>query len=89
MAAPPTGARFAISLKPWNSSVTKVAPAPPSSLTMVPRPWPSPMGGPPVGLLRFTKYVSLASNLVSPLTVTEMGIEIWPGAKVKVPDVAT
>jgi hypothetical protein len=54
-----------------------------SSLTMVP--WPGPSRRAFVPPERLTVNVSSISTAVSPLTVTSMVLEVWPGEKVSVP----
>src|SRR5438270_210874 len=55
-----------------------------SSLTIVPRPWLSVIVA-LVALDRLTKKVSSFSTVVSPLTLTVIVLEVWPGVKVSVP----
>ena len=59
-----------------------------SSSLIVPVPVPTPMVA-LLGALNVTVNVSLASESVSPLTVTAIDCVVCPGANVNVPDAAT
>ena len=58
-----------------------------SSLTIVPTAWASTSES-PTGAVRLTTNVSVGSAVASPWTVTGNGIDVTPGAKVTVDDVA-
>ena len=59
-----------------------------SSLMIVPTPWPSLIVAPLVAPDRLIKKVSLGSDVVSPLIVTEIVWVLTPSPNDSVPDVA-
>jgi hypothetical protein len=59
-----------------------------SSFVIVPVAMPLPDTTPCTGFVRLTVNFSFGSTAVSPVTGTAICLTVWPGRKVRVPDVA-